>query len=193
MFSRSVACFLFTASLMFAPLSQAADLDVAAPISEAQPAEAAVDYLDRLAVVLMIRSSFDVVAVEDVAGLLLDAAEGIGIEVSAEASETLDQQLLTEGGYYLVSLRYLALSGGAAWPEDRSEGSYVRDAVLELEGLEAALVTSVRERRDPLPILLEAQRIRALTEGYPEVPEALQRFAGRDELVTAALAAVQKD
>jgi hypothetical protein len=151
-------------------------------------AESAPDYLDRLAVLLMIRATFDVVEPDAIRPELAAAAKAIGEGTApAEASATLDRELLTEGGYYLVSLRYLALVGGAAWPDDRSEATYERDSVNELEGLEAALIDSVAARRDPLPVLLSAQHILGLTEGYTALPPELDRFADRDALVDAAL------
>ncbi|HWA18794.1 MAG TPA: hypothetical protein VG757_07330 [Devosia sp.] len=155
-------------------------------------AESAADYLDRLAVLLMIRSTFDVVEPDSIGPTLAEAAKAIGEGMApAESSETLDRELLTEGGYYLVSLRYLALAGGAAWPDDRSEASYMRDSVNELEGLEAALIDSVMARRDPLPVLLAGQHIYGLTEGYATLPAEMDRFAGRDALVEAALASAK--
>jgi hypothetical protein len=173
--------------------AHAADMPARPEIRVAET-ESVADYLDRLAVLLMIRATFDVVEADAVGVQLDEAAKAIGEDTApAEASATLDRELLTEGGYYLVSLRYLALAGGAAWPDDRSEASYERDAVNELEGLEAALIDSVAARRDPLPVLLAGQHIYGLTEGYKDLPAEMDRFARRDALVEAALASIKSD
>lgn len=188
-----MSLFLLLAALMAPFPAGAADFPPKPEVVVVGP-ESAADYLDRLAVLLMIRATFDVVDPQDIGPALADAARAIGGgTATAEASATLDRELLTEGGYYLVSLRYLALVGGAAWPDDRSEATYQRDAVFELEGLEAALVDSVAARRDPLPVLLAAQHILGLTEGYTDLPAEMDRFGNRDALVAAALASAKSD
>src|SRR5690606_2420898 len=100
----------------------------------------------------------------------------------------LDRDLLAEGSYYLVSLRYLTEAGGAAWPGGRPESSYVFDALVTLDALLDRLIEAVNERADPLAIFVEGQRVLALTEGFLRVPPQLDRFGDRDAMVTRVLA-----
>ncbi len=171
---------------------RAADLGLAAfPPDTVDARTQTESYLRRFAVLLMIRSSFDVIAVEEVAGRLTAEAMRVGAAGPREDDQArLDRELMAEASYYFVSLQYLTTVGGAVWPGDRPEIHYVNDALVALESLTSRLQESVRERTDPLPLLEEAQRILVLTEGYRDVPPERDRFGGRDELVTAALAAI---
>lgn len=167
---------------------KAADLGATPPT--ASTLETVDSYLDRKAVLLMIRTTFDVIEA-DALPTLLNAEAGRLDAAGADADQTamLDRELLAEGSYYLVSLRYTALSGGAIWPADRPEDAYVKDTVGRLDALQAALIDAVAHHDDPLPIFEEAQKIMLLTYGELSVPKERDRFAGRDALVDAALAA----
>lgn len=168
-----------------------ADLTATSPVPMARPSEVTPtdDYLRREALLLQIREHFSLLDADGVRSELaqsLDRHEFVGPSENDQIA--LDRALLAEGSYYLVSLRYLILAGGAAWPTDRPARSYENDAIVTLEALQERLFESVATRSDPLPIFLEAQRIWALTEGYVDVPEHLDVFGHRDELVEEALA-----
>lgn len=169
---------------------RAADLRMGPPAVVAGDAgEAADDYLRRRAVLLMIRATFDLLLDEDVPRVLAGDIVRIGTAGPSEGqSAQLDRDLLAEGSYYLVSLRYLAETGGAVWPNDRPESSYANDALVTLDGLQNQLIDAINERTDPLPIFEEAQRILALSEGFSEVPASLDHFDGRDVIVEEVLA-----
>lgn len=146
------------------------------------------DYLRRRAVLLMIRSTFNLLLPDEVPRVLAADLRRIGAAgPSEEESLQLDRDLLAEGSYYLVSLRYLAEAGGAVWPSDRPESSYASAALVKLDALQDRLIEAIEQRSDPLPILQEAQAILALTEGYSNVPRGLDRFADRDVIVQDVL------
>jgi hypothetical protein len=171
--------------------SAPADMGVAAPaLPETVDARVVTrDYLDRRAVLLMIRATFDVIGTDEIPAILAADVEAVGADGPSEVEMAiLDRDLLAEASYYLVSLKYLISFGGAAWPGDRPEASYVNDALLRLDGLQDALVAVAAERADPLPLLLAAEEIRGWTEGFESLPEALRRFADRDHLVETAIA-----
>lgn len=147
------------------------------------------DYLKRRAVLLLIRSQFDVVPrgqIEDV--LAADAQRLGGAPPSPGDADALDRDLLAEGSYYLVSLRYLIQSGGAAWPHDRAGAAYDEAALIRLDFLLERLFVAVQARTDPLPVFLEAQDIQALAEGFKTPPDSWGRFSDRDRLVTQVIA-----
>lgn len=168
-----------------------ADFGASLPANLVRPADeaATIDFARREAVLLLVRQTFTLL---DTAGVVRELAASnvrrrIGQRAPAEAEHlALDRGLLAEGSYYLVSLRYLILAGGAAWPADRPARSYDNDAIVKLDALQKRLFEAVATRADPLPIFLEAQEIWALTEGYKEVPEQLDVFGHRDELVEMA-------
>lgn len=155
----------------------------------ADPAAALEHHLARHAVLLMIRASFDVLPRDEVFDELAAEARRLGVNGPGEYDlARLDRDLLAEGSYYLVSLRYLAALGGAIWPAGRPERLYVNDTLVRLEALQEQLIEAVATRADPLPILQEAQAIHGLTEGLTEITPPLDYFGGRDELVEQVLA-----
>jgi hypothetical protein len=170
----------------------AADMTMPTPgaaVTTGEAVAALESHLKRQAVLLMIRASFDVVQYDTVPDILAAEARRLGAGGPSEHDlARLDRDLLAEGSYYLVSLRYLAATGGAIWPADRPERFYVNDALVRLEALQEQLIEAVEARADPLPILKEAQAIHGLTEGLAEVPEALDYFGRRDVIVEEALA-----
>jgi hypothetical protein len=195
LFVRRWTALLFAAALAtpgvtLAP-SKAADIATGSPpavtIDDAQAATEA--YLRRRAVLLMIRSTFDVIAGEEVPAILVADLEALGTDGPSDAElAILDRDLLAEGSYYIVALRYLIGFGGAAWPGDRPETSYVNDALVRLDALQDNLVAAIAQRADPLPLLLAVEQIRGLTEGFEQLPADMKRFEGRDELVRNVIA-----
>jgi hypothetical protein len=173
--------------------AQAADMPAAPPPDTAAPADrlaATASYLDRRAALLLIRAAFNVIAREDVREILEDDAVRLSLSAPAETDEQrLDLELLSEGSYFIVSLRYLIEAGGAAWPGDRTEGAYAFDALVLLDALRAKLFDNVGARSDPLPLLEAVEQIHWQTEGFAEVPAGASRFAARDELVDWAIRA----
>ena len=174
--------------------ARAADMGAGAPPAVGVPSdsksrvETAAGYLRRRAVLLMIRATFDLLRDEDVPGALAADSARIGAAgPSEEEAARLDRDLLAEGSYYLVSLKYLAEAGGAVWPDDRPERSYASAALVALDALQDRLIAAVHARTDPLSIFEQAQDILALTEGYIDVPAALDHFAGRDLIVERIL------
>jgi hypothetical protein len=141
-------------------------------------------------VLLLLRARFDVIPRGQVPDVLAAEARRIGAAgPNAVDLEQLDRDLLAEGSYYIVSLRYLAQLGGAVWPDDRPERFYVNDALVKLDALQLRLLQAVESREDPLPIFLQLQEIDAQTEGYIELPRERDWFSGRDQLVKDVLSA----
>jgi hypothetical protein len=186
---------LFIALALAGP-SAAADLRITPPVPQSPPdrteadlSATTTDYLQRYAVLLGIRATFDVIPQDAVLDELIAEVDRLGGAGPTEGDlVALDGDLLAEGSYYLVSLRYLVLGGGAAWPAGSDDTALANDSVIALDALEDALVDTVANRADPLPILEEAQHILSLTEGYDETPGERDRFAGRNELVEAVVA-----
>lgn len=170
-------------------ISLAADLGAGTGVAPVTETYDEIAYLRRQAVLLMIRSTFDVVDYELLEDELASEVRRLGARGPTDNDvAALDRNLLMEGGYYLVSLRYLTMLGGAIWPGDKSEAVYANDTLVKLDTLEQELVEAVASRADPLPIFEEAQRLLVLTEGLTEVEPENDRFASRDAMVDQALA-----
>lgn len=183
-------------AVMFSAASataQAADIAATTPPpASADIAALSHSYLDRKALLLQLRVHFDTIEQDDAAQILAQDAKAIAKQgPSLEASSQLDTDLLAEGSYYIVSLKYLIEAGGAVWPTDRAETTYVNDALARLKDLQAQLVASVADGTDPLAVFLALDGVNAWTEGYTEVPSDLDFFSGRDALVDAALEAAK--
>jgi len=171
--------------------ASAADMSVAPPpaveMSQADREHALRSYMERRAALLLLRAAFDVVAPEDIAPTLIEDARRLAASgPSAEGERALDEDLLSEASYFIVSLRYLVATGGAAWPSDRPATSYAYDADVQLQALRSRLIGTALAGADPLPVLQAIERIHWQTEGYATPPA--DRFAPRDELVEQALA-----
>lgn len=119
----------------------------------------------------MVRATFDVVPRADLKDRLEDEARRWGAAPSPDTVADIDRQLLAEASYYLVSLSYVVQVGGAAFPGDRSEAAYANDTLVRIDSLQRQLVETLADGGDVLPILGEAEAIRALTEGYASVPD----------------------
>jgi hypothetical protein len=183
------AAILLSVGLLLMQRTTAADMGVtAAPTKASVTERAAIEaHLERTATLLLVRSIFDVTAAEEVAGLLRQERrylEDFGITEVAAAK--LDADLLAEGSYFIVSLKYLALVGGAIWPEDRAATAYTEEALIELDVLQRELTEAVQTRADPLPIMQRIDRVYWWTEGYDAVP-AGGHFGGRDQLVEQSM------
>jgi hypothetical protein len=177
--------------LMFVPFgvpAGAADLN-SAPMAAIDPAPVTFrEALSRYLSLEMIRATFDVIAREDICPELKAQAVRLdGSPPPAAELADIDQQLLAEASYYIVSLSYLVQVGGAIFPSDKAESVYANDTVARLEELRRRLFASIDEGADVLPILVEIEQIRALTEGFPSVPEGFGVFTDHDQLLDEAL------
>ncbi|MDB5542383.1 MAG: hypothetical protein JWQ89_4110 [Devosia sp.] len=168
----------------------AADLRGTAIASLEAPAPVSLrEALSRFLSLEMIRATFDVVRREDLEPALEEqSARWKSRPPTLSELADLNQQLLTEASYYLVSLSYVVQSGGAVFPSDRSEMIYANDTVSKLEDLRRQLVDAFETGGDVVPVLTEAERIRALTEGYRNVPKNLGIFDEHGALLDKALA-----
>src|SRR5690606_21796403 len=113
---RSVVKFLpVLGMLMFLPFSlpaTAADLN-SAPMAAIDPAQVSLrEALSRYLSLEMVRATFDVVPREELgADLEAQAVRWDGAPPSAAELADIDQQLLAEASYYIVSLSYLVQVG----------------------------------------------------------------------------------
>jgi hypothetical protein len=146
--------------------------------------KATLHYLNSRALLLMVRSTFDVVEHEDIDAELIADAEGLtAAGPSAAEMELLDRDLLAEASYFIVSLKYLTLVQGAVWPADKPETVYANDALVHLDSLQEQLRADIASGADPLPVLEQVQDLLLLSEGLTETPADRDMFAGRDALV----------
>jgi hypothetical protein len=159
------------------------------PSEESVPAAVPLrEALSRYLSLEMIRATFEVIPRDDLGAVLEDQAARWSIAApSAAALADLDQQLLTEASYYLVSLSYLVQVGGAVFPGDRAEMVYANDTISKLDDLRRQLVDAIEDGGDVLPVLIEVERIRALTEGYSEVPADFGVFTDHNALLDQVL------
>lgn len=171
---RTPLLFAILTSLMLAPAAaRSADLDVTVPVE--QPLEDA-EAITRVALanflaLQLTRVTFDVLSPDrvevDVERKLVGWA---GNAPSEDERAEIDRQLLAEGSYYLTSLSYLIQAGGAVFPDDRPEASYAGDTLVALDTLQRRLSAGIVAGEDVSGVLVEAERIRALTEGYVVPP-----------------------
>lgn len=183
-----LACaLLLNLSVAALPL-QAADLGPT-PSEETTPAMLTLrEALSRYLSLEMIRATFDVVPREELSAALEEQALRWGkAPPPAEALAELDQQLLSEASYYLVSLSYLVQVGGAAFPGDRAEMVYANDTIAKLDDLRRRLFEAIESGGDVLPVLVAAEHIRALTEGHTGAPDDFGVFAQHDALLDSVL------
>lgn len=151
--------------------------------------ESLASYLDRKAMLLLLRARFDVISLEDVPAMLADDADRFAVDgPTEEAVAGVNNDLAAEGLFAIVQLRYLIQSGGSLWPTDRAEDTYVNDALAELRQLQWELPEVVAAGEDPYPLFQRIDRINAWTEGYADAPPELDHYSTRDSLVEAALA-----
>lgn len=170
---------VLTAALLAMPATaQAADLAAQPSSLHANlPSEKLEAALSRYLTLEMIRATFDVVGRDELKDRLeLEALRWGKASPSPAAAADLDRQLLAEASYYLVSLSYVIQVGGAAFPDDKAEMVYANDTLVRLEALQRELPEAIANDGDVLAIMQEAERIRALTEGYAEIPEGFSVF-----------------
>jgi len=171
---------ILTASLMaFATTAPAADWGIDPPLATEKARDQGLETaLSRYLALEMVRATFDVIPREEIKERLEEEVRRWGgISPSPGATAEIDRQLLAEASYYLVSLSYVVQVGGAAFPDDKSESLYTNDTLVRIDSLQRQLVETVADGGDVLPILAEAEAIRALTEGYTSVPDDFGVFS----------------
>jgi hypothetical protein len=168
-----------------APMStRAADLGGATPPSIEVLDVAAIEAeLTRYAVLYTLRAAFNAIEPDEIEPLLRSELARLSSGDSAEARAALESDLIAEGSYYVVSLRYLVAFGGANWPVDRPSADYSRDARVLLEALQARWLAAVPTGEDLVPIMQEIDAINAWTEGYAALPPELDRFSAIPAMV----------
>jgi hypothetical protein len=182
---------ILSAALLALPLTaQAADLVAAPPaLRTDRSSEKLETALSRYLTLEMIRATFDVVGRDELQHRLeLEALRWGKMPPSAQAAADLDRQLLEEASYYLVSLSYLVQVGGAVFPDDKAETVYANDTLVRLEALQRELPDAVANDGEVLAIMLEAERIRSLTEGYTQIPEGFSVFNAHATILAAVKA-----
>ena len=173
-------------ALLLALPFAAAPVDAAdfgsAPMMEQAPASLGLRAaLSRYLSLEMIRVTFDVVPRDELEARLEEQALRWGNAVPAAAAlADLDLQLLSEASYYLVSLSYLVQVGGAVFPDDRAEAVYANDTLVKLDDLRRELMDAIETGGEVLPVLVEVEKIHALTEGFGSVPQDLSVFSEHD-------------
>lgn len=184
---------LFAMILAACPLSTypvpAADLNAAVPVEQTDEDTAAVtgDTLANYLALELTRVTFDVLALDEIEGLVERRIVAWGGQApgSGERAE-IGRQLLAEGSYYLTSLSYLIQAGGAIFPDDRPEASYAGDTLVRLDALQRQLADGLAAGEDVSPILVEAEAIRALTEGYDTPPPGFGPLAQHAQILERA-------
>ena len=141
----------------------------------------------------LIRVTFDVLSADqveaDVERKLVAWAGGGPSE--AEQAE-IGRQLLAEGSYYLTSLSYLIQAGGAVFPDDKPEATYAGDTLVQLDALQRTLAEGAAAGVDVAGVLVEAERIRALTEGFAEEPADFGPLTHHAEMLERAVTRARK-
>jgi hypothetical protein len=171
-------------AILLAAMPSAHASDLPRPIDESSLRPA----LERSAALYLIRATFDVIQPDEIPLLLSADADALADEERAPvlAAEIRDN-LIAEGSYYIVSLRYLVTVGGANWPTDKTADEYDADALGELQDIQTQWLAALNSDGDIRPLLLALEQINAQTEGYVEVPAELDHFAALDSLVEDAL------
>ncbi len=196
---RSASRLLPLASALLLALSvtalplRAADLGPAPSVETTPTTLTLREALSRYLSLEMIRATFEVVPRDELGAALEEqATRWSNVAPPAAAMADLDEQLLTEASYYLVSLSYLVQVGGAVFPGDRAEMVYANDTIAKLDDLRRQLVEAIESGGDVLPVLVEVERIRALTEGYNAVPKDFGIFTGHGALLDAAMTELER-
>jgi hypothetical protein len=175
--------------ILWAPASPAADLGASVTLapSEAHSLDRRATTLSNLLSLLLVRVTFDVMAIEDVLGRVEDRIIAWGGDHPSDGErDEIERQLLAEASYYIVSLRYLIQVGGAAFPSDRPESDYANDTLVRLDSLERKLFDQIAAHEDVEEIIREVEAIRLLTEGSAEMTSGEGYFAQHQNLLEAA-------
>jgi len=172
------------------PAAQAADLTVT--VTEQHPAADAVTAtrttLANFLALELARVTFDVLPAEQVDGDVGRKLVGWGGNEPSEAEAAeIGRQLLAEGSYYLISLTYLIEAGGAVFPDDKPESTYAGDTLVRLDALQRQLADGIAAGQDVSAVLVEAENIRALTEGYAVPPPDFGPLARHAEMLERAV------
>ena len=174
---------------LLAPPSFAADLTVSLPQQRPMADTTAVrTTLSNLLALELTRVTFDVLASDALEARVEQklVAWGGGAPSAAERAE-IDRQLLAEGSYYLTSLSYLIQAGGAIFPDDQPEAAYAGDTLVQLDALQRRLADGIAAMEDVSGVLVEAERVRALTEGYLAAPDDFGPLAHHAEMLERAV------
>jgi hypothetical protein len=145
-------------------------------------------YLSRRAVIYEIRRSFDVITEDEMTDALqADAADALASGIAEEAVAETEDELLGEGSYFIVSLRYLVISGFPAWPEDRSANTYKLDSLAILAPLLRQLRTSIEAGGEASDVLTSAAQVYWWTEGERQPRAEKANFDHIDSRVSEAI------
>lgn len=175
--------------LATAPALQAADMPESPHVAiEAGDTAAIVPYVKKRAILHVLRATFDVESLEDLeSSIRADLANAQSSGVTEDEVADLDTDLIAEGSYFIVGLRYLIDAGFPAWPQDRPEATYRRDAVAILDPLPGKLIASIAAGDDPGPILAAASKVFWWTEGALAPLNGRANFSFLDVLIAAAV------
>lgn len=193
---RTPLLFAILAGLVLGPATaEAADLSVT--VSEARAVAGAVEVtrstLANLLALELTRVTFDVLAADEVEGEVERKLIAWAGNAPSEAERAeIDRQLLAEASYYLTSLSYMIQTGGAVFPEDKPEGNYAGDTLVALDALQRRLSDGIAAGDDVSSVLVEAERIRALTEGYAVPPPDFGPMAHHAEMLERAVTRARK-
>lgn len=175
---------------LLAPAARAADLTVTvteqAPAADAAAIRRAT--LSNYLALELTRVTFDVLASDELEARVEQklVSWGGGAPSAAEQAE-IGRQLLAEGSYYLTSLSYLIQAGGAIFPDDRTDAAYAGDTLVRLDALQRRLADGIAAGEDVSEVVVEAERIRALTEGYLAPPDGFGPLAHHAEMLERAV------
>jgi hypothetical protein len=195
MSSRMIQLAVFALVLTFGLLpAGGADLG-SQPLGPGGSDEATIrSYLSRRAVIYEIRRSFDVITEEEMTdALYADAAVTLSGGVTEEAFAQTEDDLLGEGGYFIVSLRYLVISGFPAWPDDRPASTYKLDSLAVLAPLLRQLRTSIEAGSEASDVLASAAQVYWWTEGERQPRAEKANFDQIDARVTEAIEEAESD
>jgi hypothetical protein len=182
-------CFLVPLTIIALSLpALAADLTPRGEFNVAtSAAESVRRYVEQRALLHIIRGVFDIEPTEDIAGLVAqDLDDALRDGLTADEQSALEDELIAEGSYFIVSLDYLIEAGVPAWPEDRPPENYENDAKVLLAPLKRSLVEAVQTGQDALSVFETAARVYFWTEGLAAGQSDRANFAQRDAIVSAA-------
>jgi len=167
-----------------------ADIGVRPPGEIVRPDPATYrDALIRRSVLYGLRAHFNVISRGDIPLLLkADATHLATAAQIAVESDDIDRDLIAEGSYYIVSLRYLIEFGSANWPLDKSASHYQNDALVMLEDLQERWLVAVGDGGDLPGILDSVDLINAWTEGSPTLTPEYDDFSDLPALVDVTIA-----
>lgn len=187
--------FAILAGVTFCAPGQAADMTTT--VQEEQPvadADAVIrTTLSNFLALELTRVTFDVLAADQVeAQVQQRLVAWAGAAPSEGERAEIGRQLLAEGSYYLTSLSYLIQAGGAIFPDDKLEVTYAGDTLVKIDALERQLADGIAAGEDVSAVLVEAEAIRALTEGNAVSPPDYGPMAHHAEMLERAWTRARK-